>query len=201
MRLIPYFRLIAMPWKNGGGETREIAAFPPGAGFGGFDWRLSIATIAEDGAFSAFPGIDRTLILLGGKGVALRLDDEAEHVLQPGDHLAFLGEQTVRARLLDGAVQDLNVMTRRGRMAARIDTETLQGRALLDLGTRGGAVILRCGKASLPDGASLGPGDTILCDRGVTGDTGKITLTGKAELVLIRFCRVDGAADHPAAVG
>lgn len=75
MRLIPYSRLIVAPWKNGGGETREIAAFPPGAGFDDFDWRLSIATIAEDGAFSAFPGIDRTLILLSGNGVALRLDD------------------------------------------------------------------------------------------------------------------------------
>lgn len=189
MRLIPYSRLIATPWKNGGGETREIAAFPPGAGFDDFDWRLSIATIAEDGAFSAFPGIDRRLILLAGNGVALQLDDGAEHVLQAGDLLAFAGEQAVRSRLLDGSVQDLNVMLRRGRMTARIDRVTLQGTARLDAGEGGGAVVLRNGRAHLADGTPLAPRDTILCD---PGEAGEIMLTGEAELVLIRFRGVGG---------
>lgn len=200
MRLIPYSRLTATPWKNGGGETREIAAFPPGAGFDGFDWRLSIATIAGDGAFSAFPGIDRRLILLAGNGVALRLDEGAEHVLQPGDLLAFAGEQAVRSRLLEGRVQDLNVMLRRGRMTARIDRVTLRGTAGFDLGEDGGAVVLRTGRAALPDGAPLGPRDTVLCDPGTAGE---VTLTGEAELVLIRFRRPGGASgpDHPAAGG
>lgn len=184
MRLIPYSRLIATSWKNGGGETREIAAFPPGAGFDDFDWRLSIATIAEDGAFSAFPGIDRRLILLAGNGVALQLDDGAEHVLQAGDLLAFAGDQAVRSRLLDGSVQDLNVMLRRGRVTARIDRLTLQGTARLDPGEGGGAVVLRKGQARLPDGTTLAPRDTILCD---PGETGEIMLTGDADLILIRF--------------
>ena len=30
-----------MPWKNGGGETTEIAVFPAGAGLDDFDWRVS----------------------------------------------------------------------------------------------------------------------------------------------------------------
>lgn len=135
MRLIRYSRLAAAPWKSGVGETREIALHPSRAGFDDFDWRLSIATIAEDGAFSTFPGIDRTLILLGGKGVILRLDDESEHVLRSGECMKFAGEQTVRSLLLEGAVQDLNIMFRRSRVTTQIRIERLHGRTILDLGT------------------------------------------------------------------
>ena len=198
MRLIPYDRLTATPWKNGGGETREIAAFPPGAGSDDFAWRLSIATIAEGGAFSSFPGIDRTLILLSGRGVALRLDSGPDHVLHPGDSLDFAGEQAVRSRLLDGPVRDLNVMTRRGLAAARVDRVTLEDRAVCDLGNGGGAIILRDGQASLSDGTPVGPGDTILHD---PGKAGTVVLTGHGDLVRVRFRRIDGASGHPAAGG
>lgn len=190
MRLIHHSTLKAAPWKNGGGETREIAAFPAGAGFGDFDWRLSIATIAEDGAFSAFPGIDRTLVLLSGNGVALRLDNGPEHVLRPGDLVTFAGEQAARSRLLDGTVRDLNVMLRRGRVTAQVERVTLRDRADLDLGPGGGAVVLRDGQASLPDGTRLGQGDTILCD---PGNAEKVTLAGEADLVVVRF----GLDDQP----
>jgi environmental stress-induced protein Ves len=51
--------LKAVPWKNGGGATREIAASPPGAAFDAFDWRVSVAEVSVAGAFSMFEGIDR----------------------------------------------------------------------------------------------------------------------------------------------
>lgn len=191
MQLILYSELNPTPWKNGGGETREIATFPPGAEFNDFDWRLSIATIAEDGAFSAFPGIDRTLILMSGNGVTLRLDNRAEHVLKAGDLLTFAGEQAVYSMLLDGTVQDLNVMLRRGRFLARIDRVLLRDKAALDPGIGGAAVVVREGQASLSDGLILGPGDTILCN---PTDSGTITLTGEADLVLVRFRPVDQPA-------
>ncbi len=44
-----------MPWKNGGGETAEIAVFPPSADLSEFGWRISMATVSSDGPFSAFP--------------------------------------------------------------------------------------------------------------------------------------------------
>jgi environmental stress-induced protein Ves len=47
-----------MPWKNGGGETTEIAVFPDGAGLSDFDWRVSMARVDGDGPFSSFPGIE-----------------------------------------------------------------------------------------------------------------------------------------------
>lgn len=70
MRASSYKR---MPWKNGGGETVEIAVFPQGASVDDFDWRISMATVASDGPFSIFPGIDRTLSILEGNGMALAI--------------------------------------------------------------------------------------------------------------------------------
>jgi environmental stress-induced protein Ves len=105
-----------MPWKNGGGETTEILVSPEGAGLDAFDWRVSIARIGTDGPFSVFAQIDRTLCLIDGEGLALTVAGKPEVVLGPeSPPLAFPGDVAVAARLVDGPVTDLNVMTRRGR--------------------------------------------------------------------------------------
>jgi uncharacterized protein len=107
--------LLAVPWKNGGGVTREIAAYPYGAEFDTFVWRVSLADVAQPGPFSAFAGIDRTLVLLSGAGMRL---DEAQgrtHALEhPYDIARFAGETAIDARLVDGATRDFNLMVRRG---------------------------------------------------------------------------------------
>jgi uncharacterized protein len=105
-----------MPWKNGGGATAEIAIHPPGATVAaGFDWRLSIATIGADGPFSAFPLLDRTIMLLAGNGMTLDFAD-GEHVTldRPYRPYAFAGERTAGCRLIDGPCEDLNLMVARG---------------------------------------------------------------------------------------
>jgi hypothetical protein len=114
--------LPAMPWKNGGGVTREIVCQPPGAGMGDFDWRVSIAHIASDGPFSAFPGIDRVITLLSGGGVQLLGDDgQVNHRLDtPLTPFAFEGEAAIHARLLAGDCHDFNVMTRRAVCSASL---------------------------------------------------------------------------------
>lgn len=113
--------LPAVAWKNGGGTTREIICRPAGAGLDDFDWRVSVATIAADGAFSAFPGIDRTIALLHGDGVRLQSADGVDHRLdtffQP---FAFDGGQALRATLLGGESTDFNVMARRSRFRAEL---------------------------------------------------------------------------------
>jgi environmental stress-induced protein Ves len=110
--LIPYAGLSPVTWKNGGGSTTQIAVFPPDAGFEEFDWRVSLATIAEDGAFSEFPGIERTLALVDGHGMTLEIDGEAM-LLSKADPVAiFDGESRVVAKLNRGASTDFNVMTR-----------------------------------------------------------------------------------------
>jgi environmental stress-induced protein Ves len=114
--------LPAMPWKNGGGVTREIVSLPPGAGINDFDWRVSIAHIASDGPFSAFPGVDRIITLLSGGGVHLQSEGgEVNHRLDmPLAPLAFAGESPIHARLLAGDCHDFNVMTRRAVCSASL---------------------------------------------------------------------------------
>jgi hypothetical protein len=128
LTLIRGGELVAARWKNGGGVTREIAAFPQGAGLDTFVWRVSVADIGQAGPFSRFAGIDRTLVLLSGAGMVL---DEARaqgptptqtHALTHALDIArFAGEAALDARLIDGATRDFNLMVRRG--AATGDVE------------------------------------------------------------------------------
>jgi len=106
-----------MPWKNGGGETLEIAVSPAGATFDGLDWRVSMAIVAQDGPFSVFPGIDRTLCVLDGTGLELDFGaDGGTHIVTPASApLPFAADRALHARLLAGPITDLNVMTRRDR--------------------------------------------------------------------------------------
>jgi environmental stress-induced protein Ves len=114
--LIPFAGLSAVPWKNGGGSTTQIAIEPPDAGFDDFDWRISLATIANDGPFSIFPGVERTLALLEGHGMTLDIDGD-ERVLVGEDEpvVSFDGASAVDAKLNRGPTTDFNVMTRSAR--------------------------------------------------------------------------------------
>ncbi len=110
-----------MPWKNGGGLTEEIAVDPPAADMDGFDWRLSIAHVETDGPFSRFPGIDRSITVLSGGGMALCVDGAQEvMLLAEGEPFAFEGEAAVTSRNRAGPTMDLNIMTRRGRLVHRM---------------------------------------------------------------------------------
>ncbi|MCA1218053.1 HutD/Ves family protein [Streptomyces sp. 8L] len=107
-----------VPWKNGGGTTQEVAARRSGDG-DGFDWRVSVADVASEGPFSAFPGIDRVITLVEGDGMVLTVDG-AEHRLVPLEPFAFPGDAVTDCRLPGGAARDMNLMTRRGRTAGRV---------------------------------------------------------------------------------
>ncbi|UCU92354.1 HutD family protein [Hydrogenophaga taeniospiralis] len=114
--------LLAQPWKNGGGLTREIVSWPPGSGVTDFDWRVSIAHIASSGPFSAFPGVDRVITLLEGAGVALHsVDGTVNHRLdQPLQPFGFAGELKMQAGLLGADCHDFNVMARRSACSASV---------------------------------------------------------------------------------
>lgn len=127
-RLIPYATLEAAPWKNGGGSTTEIAVAPHGAGFDTFDWRLSLARIVQDGPFSAFPGIERTLALVEGDGVLLDFDGERQVSLTAEEpEISFDGGHSVDASLIGGPTIDFNVMTRRGLCSHQFGRRRLDG--------------------------------------------------------------------------
>lgn len=105
-----------VPWKNGGGTTREIAVFPPGAGMEDFLWRLSMAKVEVTAPFSSFPGIDRTLAVISG---TLQLAGPAvDVVLDAGSPpFPFNGGSAVAGGPLDGPVLDFNAMARRQRFS------------------------------------------------------------------------------------
>ena len=114
--------LVATPWKNGAGLTREIVCEPAGSDMSSFDWRMSIAHIGQDGPFSLFPGVDRVITLLEGAGMRLLgqaagLDHRLDQPLQP---FAFAGDVALQGHLLGGECHDFNVMTRRGRCQAKV---------------------------------------------------------------------------------
>jgi len=102
-----------MPWKNGMGATTEIAISPDCATVDDFDWRVSMAQVSFDGAFSSFPGIDRTLLILEGEGITLNVSERTFCFDRQSVH-SFPGDQPTSAILTNGPIVDLNVMSRRG---------------------------------------------------------------------------------------
>jgi len=77
-----------------------------------FGWRASIAQIARDGPFSAFAGVDRTLILLNGGPVSLAGPDWRTRLAQGAAPLQFAGDDQVHASP-EAPATVLNIMTRR----------------------------------------------------------------------------------------
>jgi environmental stress-induced protein Ves len=98
-------------WRNGGGHTRELLAWP-----GREDWRLriSVADIDRDGPFSPYPGIDRWFAVVEGAGVRLQLPGGARSIDTDSAPLHFHGEDAPGCDLLDGPTRDLNLMVQRG---------------------------------------------------------------------------------------
>jgi uncharacterized protein len=117
-----------MPWRNGGGETREIAVWPTGASLDALEWRISLAKVASDGPFSTFPGVTRTLCVIQGAGIVLRVGNEPGQTLHTSSEpCTFDGERATSAALLDGPIVDLNVMSRRGRFRHRVSRQVISG--------------------------------------------------------------------------
>ncbi|MBP1296363.1 HutD/Ves family protein [Bradyrhizobium elkanii] len=149
MRIIRAADCSTTPWKNGGGETTEIAVEPANASLDAFDWRISVARVASDGPFSEFAGIDRSLAVAKGRGLALTIGDAAEIVLDEiSEPIPFAGDTPTSARLLAGAITDLNVMTRRGRFVHQL--RRLSGPSNCVFADHGvAAVVVVSGEASL----------------------------------------------------
>ena len=108
MQIIRYRDLKPARWANGGGVTRQLAA----SGGPDWDWRISIAEVAQAGPFSTLPGIDRVITIIEGDLVLLEVDG-VEHALERYRPFRFSGDSATAASLPTGDVMDLNVMTRR----------------------------------------------------------------------------------------
>ncbi|MCP1373129.1 HutD/Ves family protein [Dyella lutea] len=159
-RILRADELQPVPWRNGQGITREIAAMPPGAGMDDFLWRVSLADVVGAAPFSRFPGVDRTIVLIDGAGFRMTLDGAQVHELTtPCAPFAFPGEAEVAVGLAGGPTRDFNLMLRRGRATGEVEVwrDEAARRAPSDL------LLLHLvhGHARTPDG-DLGPGDSWL---------------------------------------
>lgn len=181
-----------MAWKNGGGITTEIARGP--AEGEPFDWRISIAEIAQDGDFSIFPEVDRELMLLDGGGVELLIGADAPVRLERRyQKHAFPGEAPVSCRLLDGPTRDFNVMVRRGRYSAELLARPLVGAQLLfpAAGTTW-LVHVANGHAAFngkPETPSAQAGETLIVEFDAGGSS-PLVINGAGELVLVKLTKL-----------
>jgi len=116
----------AAPWRNGGGVTHELAAWPAQ---GEWVWRMSVAEVGMSGPFSRFDGITRWLAVLQGAGVVLHVRtpsdsvdaDACEHRLTAEDApLCFDGGAATDCQLIAGPTQDFNLMVRQACLPARM---------------------------------------------------------------------------------
>ena len=157
--------LAPQAWRNGGGWTRELLAWPHPE-----DWvvRVSVADIEADGPFSAFPGVDRWFAVLQGGGVRLFEGHDSGGVnkareLRCADPLfPFDGGQAPACQLLDGMTRDFNLMYRRGHGLMRVQPasqplliSTLQPPKFLALFTAEGGQLSHGGRAMTLQAMSL----------------------------------------------
>ena len=110
-----------IPWKNGLGETTELA-INDDASLGDFIWRLSIASVANDGVFSDFSGYERNLILIEGEGITLEHDGKSRDVLANKLDVAnFDGGCETMGSLAAGAIRDFNIITAKDKVLTQVD--------------------------------------------------------------------------------
>lgn len=185
--VIPANEYRRVRWKNGLGWTREIIRVPDGEDW---QWRLSIAEIEQDAAFSSFPGIDRELVLLHGNGLRLKFDEADVVELQPPHgRCRFAGEREVTGELVDGPTHDFNLMWRRDSMDAELLHRPLVGSMLFFVDERTTwAIHLLAGQARFESASELPPmfaGDTAILPAASLRT--RHALQGAGELLAIRI--------------
>jgi len=113
-------------WKNGKGETTELAISDAGT-LDDFDWRISMAKVVEDGPFSYFTGYLRNLILIDGNGMDLQHDQSRVDRLDRRLSFAtFDGGCNTVATLTCGPIIDINVIARANKYEVSVATYTDQ---------------------------------------------------------------------------
>jgi len=165
------------PWKNGLGSATEVASSPAGAGVDDFDWRVSIATISADSAFSSYEGVDRHIMPLSATGLVLDENGKRRELAQ-FEVLGFAGETPVEAIEVGVETTDLNLMVRRGIRSGSLEKRAVTGSAVLttDEDTELVIVVLE-GELSLPD--AMVTGDAL-----VVGPDDFLMLAGTATIAV-----------------
>jgi environmental stress-induced protein Ves len=110
-----------IPWKNGLGHTTELA-ISEGGNLDDFDWRLSIASVANDGNFSNFAGYQRNLVLIEGEGLTLdHGNGDIDKLTNLLDIARFDGASKTHGALVNGGIKDFNIMTNQLAFSPKVD--------------------------------------------------------------------------------
>ena len=180
-----------LPWKNGGGETVELAVHPRDASIGSFGWRVSLARVTSDGLFSTFLRVDRSLAVLDGEGLSLAVGaGRPVRLTGRDDPHAFAGEVPCRARLLGGPVTALNGMVERDSFAcsiSRFDSPS-EVRACA-----GAVTVVVCAEGELEtDLGVVGPYDALIVPADALTRFGSRELPARGVAVSLRPCGTAG---------
>lgn len=155
MTLHRFADLVAVPWRNGQGVTRDVVTHlgPDGA----LRWQVSIAELVRDGEFSDYAGFDRVFTPVLGNGIALSHDGgpfAACPMLVPH---GFAGERRTLCRVAGGPGRALNVITARGCHQAAVTVLRVEPGAMLD------GDVLHCWSGGLvADDLVARPGDSLV---------------------------------------
>ncbi len=166
-----------VPWANGLGITAEVFAFPPRTT--DWTWRLNLADVTDDVAFSTMSGVDRYIVVAQGPGMGLVIDGAPEvRVDRLTPPLSFAGDVATTCRLLDGPIVDLNLMIRRGRATGGLSISRVADVQLLALGPETTAAVVLDGNA-LVNGIPL-----QVFDAALFGDDDVKTVSAKGGAVV-----------------
>jgi uncharacterized protein len=178
MQLIRFEDLATVPWKNGAGITREVAAARLQ---NALVWRLSIADVTRDGPFSNFAGLTRILTVIEGNGMALVAPDEFLEA-RFGQPVIFDGGLPIQSKLLNGPIRDLNLMF--DPHACRATVAPVEGptHAIFPAGTRRTIVVIGMqGECQLNMKEHLHFGDVALFESGSVA----LDLTDNASALIV----------------
>lgn len=158
------------PWRNGAGVTRRIASGTiTSRGTDHPDWTLSLADIETDCAFSSFPGMRRTAVVVGDDPVDLTVNGTT-HTLALLDRIGFDGEDDVCANPTRRPTRLLNLMARREACDGALTLRNLRGAHMI--GPDDGVVLTVLAGSLEIDGKELHRWDSVLlggAPREVTG--------------------------------
>jgi environmental stress-induced protein Ves len=179
-----------IPWKNGKGETCELA-INEGGTLDDFDWRISIAGVVEDGLFSDFSGYSRNLVLIEGNGITLDHDiGLGKEAKQSTDSLknllsvaTFDGSCKTHGWLMNGPIKDLNVITKTVKFKTTVTTYNTQQTVELPRCEHCFIFSLN-GEVNLSSTPSIMPQGHLLHAFNVNSiDTNVVTVTGQSMIV------------------
>ena len=176
------------PSIEGGGETAEVAIYPPDSNASEFEWRVNLTSVARTAALSVLPGTDQTISVIEGNGLNLAMEGRPPVVLKPhSEPFAFPADAPATVSLVEGSVVVLDVMSRRQHWRHRVERRHLEGQHHLDA-PGGVTILLSLGDLRVDAGhhaVELRRQDAILVE-----DVVLLTTDIPVEAFLIRFTRV-----------